>query len=92
MFTLTVAAADEPAAEAFVEKLCPAAKMTYSLGGTLKYELPTTDITAARVFQAMHDAKAGGLAVRDWAVSNATLEEVFIKFARSRGIKMGDSS
>ena len=40
----------------------------------------------------MHDAKSGGLAVRDWAVSNATLEEVFIKFARSRGIKMGDSS
>jgi hypothetical protein len=30
------------------------------------------------------------LNVLDWGVANATLEEVFIKFARSIGAKAGD--
>jgi hypothetical protein len=36
------------------------------------------------------DTSAGRLQVLDWGVANATLEEVFIKFARAIGAKAGD--
>ena len=34
------------------------------------------------MFKAVHDAKAAGLRMEDWAVTSATLEEVFIKLAQ----------
>ena len=150
MFTLTVAPGHEDAAKAFVMHMSPNARLTYELGGTVKYELPTADVSLARVFDAMATAKtqmqasrsvgvAGGVSrwrgaalachlagrtacvpfclpsayspvmrpahllacppaclnrvthtrtrsqVLDWGVANATLEEVFIKFAREIG-------
>jgi hypothetical protein len=36
------------------------------------------------------DTSARRLNVLDWGVANATLEEVFIKFARSIGAKAGE--
>lgn len=41
------------------------------------------------MFEAMEKAKAS-FTVLDWGVANATLEEVFIKFARSIGAEMGN--
>jgi ABC-type multidrug transport system ATPase subunit len=94
VMTLTVAAGQEAQARAFVERLSPNARLTYSVGGTLKFELPTSDVTLSGVFAAMAAAKADASAERldvlDWGVANATLEEVFIKFARSIGAKSGE--
>lgn len=36
------------------------------------------------------EAAAGRLTVLDWGVANATLEEVFIRFARSIGAEGGE--
>ena len=47
-----------------------------------------TQVTLSQVFTAMGKQK-GRLQVLDWGVANATLEEVFIKFALSRGLKGG---
>ena len=41
VFTLTVPESQEAAAQAAVAAMSPSARLTYSLGGTLKYELPT---------------------------------------------------
>ncbi|KAG2425810.1 hypothetical protein HXX76_013435 [Chlamydomonas incerta] len=84
VFTLTVAPGHEGAAKAFVAHMSPNARLTYELGTTVKYELPTADVSLARVFDAMATAKTQ-MQVLDWGVANATLEEVFIKFAREIG-------
>lgn len=89
MFTITVPASQEAAAQAFVRRMSPTARLTYSVGGTLKFELPTSEVSLAAVFGAMGEAKQQ-LQVLDWGVANATLEEVFIKFARQIGAKAGD--
>ena len=67
-----------------MRRISPNAVLTYALGGTLKYELPNTDVSLSEVFTAMKEAKEtrGSLQILDWGVANATLEEVFIKFAR----------
>jgi ABC-type multidrug transport system ATPase subunit len=86
VFTITTAHADADleAADALVRSLSPGARRTYALGGTQKYELPTAEVSLSQVFATMERAK-GSLNVLDWGVANATLEEVFIKFARQIG-------
>lgn len=51
-----------------------------------RYELPCSEISLSGVFEAMSRVKQE-MNVLDWGVANATLEEVFIKFAKSSGIK-----
>lgn len=75
-------------AEAFVQGLAPSARRTYVVGGTQRFELPMSEVSLSHVFTAMENSK-GRLQVLDWGVANATLEEVFIKFALSRGLKGG---
>lgn len=47
-------------------------------------------VSLSRVFATMAGSAASDLAVLDWAVANATLEEVFIRFARQIGAQAGD--
>ena len=77
---------EEPKARKLVESMVASPVLTYALGGTLKYELPTSEISLSGVFEAMSRVKQE-MTVLDWGVANATLEEVFIKFARASGIK-----
>lgn len=115
MLTITVHEDQEPKARALAESLTPDARLSYALGGTLKYELPkdqvcvgcvrvvlridphsslslpllslshTYDLQSqvhlSSVFKAVHAAKEAGLQMEDWAVTSATLEEVFIRLA-----------
>jgi len=82
VLTVTVPLEQEPQARRLAEGLTPAAHLSYALGGTLKYELPKDQVTLSDVFKAVHAAKDAGLRLDDWAVTSATLEEVFIKLAR----------
>lgn len=93
VFTITVPAEQEADARALVASLSPNAVLTYALGGTLKYELPSHEVSLSRVFAAVEAAKAprGRLSVVDWGVANATLEEVFIKLAKSIGASSSDT-
>jgi hypothetical protein len=83
VYTITVPPEQLVDAKQMVESWSQSAVLTYELGGTLKYELPTSEVTLSQVFSAMNAAKDRGLAVIDWGVSNATLEEVFIKVGRA---------
>ncbi|GLC69187.1 hypothetical protein PLESTF_000800000 [Pleodorina starrii] len=89
VFTITVGHGHEEAARAFVTHMSPNSRLTYALGGTLKYELPTSDVSLSAVFDRMASAKSQ-MQVLDWGVANATLEEVFIKFAREIGAETKD--
>ena len=83
VFSITVPAGQEATAKSLVTSLSPSAVLTYELGGTLKYELPTSEVSPAAVFAAVSAAKErGDLTVKDWGVANATLEEVFVRLAR----------
>ncbi|KAF5836372.1 hypothetical protein DUNSADRAFT_6008 [Dunaliella salina] len=82
VLTVTVPLEQEPQARKLAEGLTPEAHLSYALGGTLKYELPKDQVTLSDVFKAVHAAKDAGLCLDDWAVTSATLEEVFIKLAR----------
>ncbi|KAJ9504599.1 hypothetical protein QJQ45_030495, partial [Haematococcus lacustris] len=57
--------------------------------GTLKYELPSREVSLSKVFKVMAEAKQA-LQVVDWGVANATLEEVFIKLAKGAGAQTKD--
>lgn len=81
VFTITVAPEHEKAAQDVVIRMSPNAKLTYSVGGTMKFELPSSETSLSQVFEEMEAVK-GQVQVLDWAVANATLEEVFIHLAR----------
>lgn len=76
------------AAEQMVKSMAPHAEKTYSLAGTQKYELPTSETSIGSVFAEVERAKSR-ITILDWGISSATLEEVFIKFARSLGVEGG---
>lgn len=77
---------EEDAARRLVARISPNAVHTYGLAGTLKYELPTSDISLSGVFEAMYLAQEQKeVHILDWGVANATLEEVFISVARRLG-------
>lgn len=65
------------------------ARLTYEIGGTLRYELPLEAVSLGDVFEYMERVgkrqRDNGLEVLDWGVHNASLEEVFVKFARKVG-------
>eukprot|EP00887_Chlorella_sp_A99_P004767 scaffold4.g4767.t1 len=90
VFSLTTPPEQEAAADALVRGMSPGARLTYAVGGCRKYEVPVEEVTLAGVFEAMEGAaRAGELQIVDWGIANATLEEVFIKFARSIGAEGG---
>lgn len=88
-FSLTTPIHQEATAAGIIKSMVPGAKLVYSLGGTQKYELPLEQITVDDVFRRMEEAKyRKELEILDWGVSNATLEEVFIKITRDAGVRM----
>mmetsp|Transcript_40231 Transcript_40231/g.119957 ORF Transcript_40231/g.119957 Transcript_40231/m.119957 type:complete len:1026 (-) Transcript_40231:846-3923(-) len=89
VFTITVPPEEEAMAKQLVDSMSSNAVLTYALGGTLKYELPTCDISLSGVFESVNAVKSS-MTIYDWGVANATLEEVFIKFARATNMTMAD--
>ena len=71
--------------EPCVREICPTARQTYSVAATQKYELPTTDVTLDTVFGLIRK-KGEELRVIDFSISSASLEEVFIKFAKENDL------
>ena len=91
VFTGTTVPGGESSLDALVRRISPSARLTYAVGCTLKFELPTSEVSLASVFDKMEKAvKDEEVVVLDWGVTNATLEEVFIKFAKSIGAEGGN--
>ena len=80
MLTITTAAGEEEVVEQLVRSLCPAANRVYRISGTQKFEMPKQGLRISEVFEAMENAKSW-LNIAAWGLSDATLEDTFIKVA-----------
>ncbi|OQU84626.1 hypothetical protein SORBI_3004G089400 [Sorghum bicolor] len=80
VLTITTAAGEEEAVEQLVRSLCPAANRVYRISGTQKFEMAKQGLRISEVFQAMEHAKSW-LNIAAWGLSDATLEDTFIKVA-----------
>ena len=89
VLTITAVPARAAESEAFIRSLVPGAVLTYKLGGTMKFDLPLEQASLASIFTAVK-ARQEALGIVDWSVANMTLEEVFIKLARSIGAETKD--
>lgn len=88
-FSLAVPPKQAEAALQAILGLAPGGHLVHALGGNLRMELPTTEVDVGDLFQYMADLmNSHGLAVLDWGVSHATLEEVFIRIVRDAGVKI----
>jgi hypothetical protein len=65
----------------FARSVSASAKQTYSIAGTVKYEIPCEEVDLADVFIKVEEARSTGLHVLDWGIHNATLEDVFFSLA-----------
>ena len=82
MLTITTPLELEEEAMRLAMTLTPNANKIYGLSGTQKFELPKAEVSAAAVFTAIEQSKQR-LQVQAWGLSDTTLEDVFIKVARS---------
>ena len=88
-FSLSVPPKQAEAAFEAIAMYVHGAHLVHSLGGTLKMELPSASVDAGQLFEYMDKLKRGGrLQVRDWGVSHATLEEVFVCITRDAGVRL----
>eukprot|EP01024_Parvocaulis_polyphysoides_P072622 TRINITY_DN922_c0_g2_i1.p1 TRINITY_DN922_c0_g2~~TRINITY_DN922_c0_g2_i1.p1 ORF type:complete len:419 (-),score=63.89 TRINITY_DN922_c0_g2_i1:807-2063(-) len=91
VFTIMVPIEQKQQAIQLVRQMSPNAIETYSLDGLMKFELPSNEVTLSQVFATMEVAK-GQIKIKDWAVTSATLEEVFIKLATQVEAKSAEMS
>lgn len=89
VFTLITVPTSIGLAAQLVQNQFPKAVQTYQVSGTLKFELPTSEVTPSSVFQFMESTK-NKIQVLDWGVATVTLEEVFIKIAKEAGAKSSE--
>ena len=85
-FTLSATTAGSPAGvEAVVRQYAPDAVKVRSAGGELAFQLPSVEATATAAFTPLLtalEAQRETLALGGISISNATLEEVFLRLAR----------
>ncbi|CAN6984901.1 unnamed protein product [Brassica oleracea var. botrytis] len=82
VFTMTTSSEHEGNVEKLIQDVSPNAKKIYHIAGTQKFELPKEDVRISEVFQAVEKAKST-FTVFAWGLADTTLEDVFIKVART---------
>jgi ABC-type multidrug transport system ATPase subunit len=75
--------ADADAIKAFVQRTSRGAVLEEEHGGQLKYKLPRAGLTLSSLFAAV-EAQRAALGIRDYSVSQPTLEQVFLSMARQQ--------
>eukprot|EP00049_Salpingoeca_infusionum_P024784 m.17093 g.17093 ORF g.17093 m.17093 type:complete len:1663 (+) comp7307_c0_seq1:134-5122(+) len=79
----TQLASQIPAAEDFVKENLVSAQVDERFGNRIVFRVSLQDSDLVRVFE-MLEAHKGTLHIQEYAVSQATLEQVFLKFARKQ--------
>jgi len=74
---------DQKVVDQFIKELAPRAILLNSLSGTRNYQVPKECVTLGEVFSAMETNKER-LHITDWAITNTSLEEVFLRISRSK--------
>ncbi|CAH8267801.1 unnamed protein product [Arabidopsis lyrata] len=82
VLTMTTTSEHEKDVEVLVRDVSPNAKKIYHIAGTQKFEIPKDEVRISEVFQAVEKAKSN-FKVFAWGLADTTLEDVFIKVART---------
>jgi ABC-type multidrug transport system ATPase subunit len=82
VLTMTTSSEHEKDVEMLIQDVSPNAKKIYHIAGTQKFEIPKDEVRIAELFQAVEKAK-GNFRVFAWGLADTTLEDVFIKVART---------
>ncbi|KAL1210262.1 ABC transporter A family member 6 [Cardamine amara subsp. amara] len=82
VLTITTSSEHEQDAEILVQDVSPNAKKIYHIAGTQKFEIPKEEVRISEVFQAVEKAKSS-FKVFAWGLADTTLEDVFIKVAKT---------
>lgn len=72
----------EQQVENLVLYLSPNAQKIYQISGTQKFEIPKQDVKISDIFKSVDDAKKK-FSIQAWGISDTTLEDVFIKVAKT---------
>eukprot|EP01122_Echinamoeba_exundans_P012286 TRINITY_DN5094_c0_g1_i1.p1 TRINITY_DN5094_c0_g1~~TRINITY_DN5094_c0_g1_i1.p1 ORF type:complete len:939 (+),score=203.70 TRINITY_DN5094_c0_g1_i1:58-2817(+) len=71
----------EQQARKHLEKIAPGVELINTLAGTATYEVSRDAVKLHEVFRSLESNKQD-LHIRDWGISNTTLEEVFLKITQ----------
>lgn len=71
VFTITVPAEQEAAARDLVVGMSPNARLTYSVGGTLKFELPTSEVRQCSSTRSLTLNYRTQLAAKHWCLASS---------------------
>ncbi|CAE6075408.1 unnamed protein product [Arabidopsis arenosa] len=82
VLTMTTSPEHEKDVETLVQDVSPNAKKIYHISGTQKFEFPKDEVRISEVFQAVEKAKST-FRVFAWGLADTTLEDVFIKVAKT---------
>ncbi|CAI5466644.1 unnamed protein product [Closterium sp. Yama58-4] len=82
VLTVTTPLEEEENIGRVVNSICPNAKRIYSLAGTQKFEMPMAEVEVADVFATIASVR-DQMSIRAWGFTNTTLEDVFIKIAKT---------
>jgi len=72
---------NEEQVDQFVKQIAPNAILLNSLSGTRNYQIPKGSVTLDQVFYNF-ESKKSELNLTDWAITNTTLEEVFLRISK----------
>ena len=84
MLTITTSSINTlPAVSAKVQEISQGvAKVTYTLGTTQTFEVPSSRVTLSQVFSGIGQSKEE-LNITDWGIASATLEQSFIRLCNN---------
>ncbi|CAA7031237.1 unnamed protein product [Microthlaspi erraticum] len=82
VLTMTTSSQHEKDVERLVQDASPNAKKIYHIAGTQKFEIPKEEFRISEVFQVVENAKSN-FEVFAWGLADTTLEDVFIKVAKT---------
>ncbi|CAA7031238.1 unnamed protein product [Microthlaspi erraticum] len=82
VLTMTTSSEHEQDVEMLVQDVFPNAKKIYHIAGTQKFEIPKEEVRISEVFQAVENVKSN-FEVFAWGLADTTLEDVFIKVAKT---------
>jgi ABC-type multidrug transport system ATPase subunit len=88
MLEMKLPAASQAAGQSFVEGLLPGASLIENYGSRLMWKVPTTlgngkKVSLADVFRSV-EGQRSALAIEEYSFSQATLEQVFLDFAKGQ--------
>jgi len=82
VLTITTSPEHEKDVETLVQEVSSNARKIYHIAGTQKFEFPKEEVRISEVFQAVENAKRN-FTVFAWGFADTTLEDVFIKVAKT---------